>query len=653
MKNASGSKSTKIKYRILRLTLITVFVLVLVLEISLYISVKDAYHSSYENETRSLASAYSQTIQNTIDFLSMQIETASKEDYVYYNTVPVEKRKNRLAELASTTMFKDFSVAYSDGTTYNDTDISDRDYFKNAMNGQLSISSPVLRKTDNSVTMMMAVPASFEEIDYVFYGAIDCEQLSKGLDNIDMGEGSNIVVLDSNSQVIASSDTSKVIDMLVYSQSQNEGLKELSKHMVSGETGDMMYTSDGVEYLVCYQPLADTGWSIAVTANYSQVTEKIISNLIIVNILVIALVIASLIITTKVANKISIPINESVDRLSKLSSGDINSDFQHHAKNDETYILAESLSNTISNLKMYIGDIQNVLAGIADGDLTVKSSVDYQGDFIAIGNSLDKITATMNGVFNNVKYGVGNIQQGASQVAEGAQSLSNIAIKEAEAVDEISSTLSSIQQKADNTATISDYVSELTTQANRNALDGEKLMKELAEAVENIREKSEAIKNISKTVEDIAFQTNILSLNASIEAARAGEAGKGFAVVAHEVGDLATKSAEAAQHTTVLIDESIQAVMSGSELAEKVSKAMVNIVGDINKVSDEMDKIVVAANEQKLSVENIASGMTHIESGMHSTTATAEQSAASSEQLSSMSTSLADELSRFKTSANY
>ena len=111
------------------------------------------------------------------------------------------------------------------------------------------------------------------------------------------------------------------------------------------------------------------------------------------------------------------------------------------------------------------------------------------------------------------------------------------------------------------------YVAALSQEANSSAQEGGELMKQLLEAVENIKEKSASIKNIIKTIEDIAFQTNILALNASIEAARAGEAGKGFAVVADEVGNLAAKSAEAAQNTTSLINASLTAVEKGTQLA--------------------------------------------------------------------------------------
>ena len=174
-------------------------------------------------------------------------------------------------------------------------------------------------------------------------------------------------------------------------------------------------------------------------------------------------------------------------------------------------------------------------------------------------------------------------------------------------------------------------------------------MKQLLEAVENIKEKSASIKNIIKTIEDIAFQTNILALNASIEAARAGEAGKGFAVVADEVGNLAAKSAEAAQNTTSLINASLTAVEKGTQLADSAHTAMNSIVNGISKISDEMQAITEAAAEQQSAVGDITEGISHIEAGMHSTTATAEESAASSEELSALASTLAGEVDKFIT----
>ncbi len=134
--------------------------------------------------------------------------------------IPLVERQKNLETLAKTALFKDYSIAYHDGTTYNGTDISDREYFQKAYNeDQIAISPPVIRKTDGSVTTMMAAPTKYSGMKYVIYGGLDSTMFSNGLDKIDMGNGSNIIVLDRNGQVIAASDTSLVMNMVNYLES--------------------------------------------------------------------------------------------------------------------------------------------------------------------------------------------------------------------------------------------------------------------------------------------------------------------------------------------------------------------------------------------------------------------------------------------------
>ena len=628
-------RQTKIKYRILRLAILSVVVCISALMIVMTTSIISAYNTSYTNQTQSLAEAYGEVITNTIRSLTLEIESAANDSTAFDSTIPLVTRQKNLSKLAETALFKDYSVAYENGTTYNDTDLSDREYFQKALNGQVAISAPIIRKTDGTVTTMMAAPAQYKGQKYVIYGGLDTSMFSNGLDRIDMGTGSNIVIFDNHGQVIASSDFEIVTSLTNYLESDNQSLKKLAEKTMSGESGTYRYNDGKNNMLAYYMPLAGTdGWSIAVSGNYDQVLGSVLLDLGIAVGVSLALICLGIFISINVANKISKPIENSAERLKLLSQGDVNTPFEITPSGDETLVLQESLYSTVETLRTYINDIRDVLEPLADGDLTVSSDIEYKADFVTIGTSLNQIASALNSAMTTVKNSVSNIQSGAEQVAEGSASLSETAIKEAEAVDKISNTIGAIQKKADNTA---------------NAQVGGELMKQLLEAVENIKDKSASIKNIIKTIEDIAFQTNILALNASIEAARAGEAGKGFAVVADEVGNLAAKSQEAAQNTTALINDSLAAVDKGTKLAADAHTAMDSIVNGISKISDQMQEITEDAAEQQSAVSEMTEGISHIESGMHSTTATAEQSAASSEELSALATTLAGEVEKFIT----
>lgn len=650
-KQSTGKRQTTIKNRILRLSIISVVTVIVLLVSVNSVLIYRAYDTSYRSEAESLAGAYSELIQANIESLRNDLDTVMANTSVFNQMSPMYLRKSQLENLAATSLFKDFSVAYSDGKTYSDTDLSKREYFQHAMRGEYYVSSPVIRQTDNSVTTMMAGPAvTVNGQQYVVYGGLDSAYFSKGLDSIDMGKGSNIIVIDKYGQIVASSDQSQVANLENYVNSEDKELRGFATEMMNKESGTYSYEHDGIRFMAAYQNIPDTdGWTIAVSANYSEVIAQVTSAILVCLVLSLALLVIEVVVAIKVANNISRPIIRNTERLKLLAGGDVKTPFENHAPNDETYILSQSMVETVSSLSGYISDIRNVLSGMAAGDLTVRSEMEYKGDFVEIGKSLEQISGALNEAFNLVKGNVNQLQSGAAQLAAGAQSLSSTAIGESQAVDEISTTVAEITKQADNTASISARVAEMTRRTNESAHSGGQLMKELLKSVENIKEKSYGISEIMRTISDIASQTNILALNASIEAARAGAAGKGFAVVANEVGTLAAKSQAAAKDTESLIGDSISAVDSGMDLASKAYEEINTIVEAISEVTTEIERINAAAEEQKDSINLISDNMGRIESGMQSTTATAEQSAASSEELSGLSTSLAETVSRYRT----
>ena len=173
-------------------------------------------------------------------------------------------------------------------------------------------------------------------------------------------------------------------------------------------------------------------------------------------------------------------------------------------------------------------------------------------------------------------------------------------------------------------------------------------MTEMSDSMKDITEKAGEISKIIKTIDDIAFQTNILSLNASIEAARAGSAGKGFAVVADEVGNLAKKSQEAAQDTARLIEDTITAVNRGAGITDQTAESLHRVSESFEKIDRLVGSISKASEEQSASVKQVTEGIDQISSVVQTNSATAEQSAAASEELSSQANMLNELVGHFQ-----
>ena len=208
--------------------------------------------------------------------------------------------------------------------------------------------------------------------------------------------------------------------------------------------------------------------------------------------------------------------------------------------------------------------------------------------------------------------------------------------------------MSEISDKIKSTAEQSLEANKLSLSSVEAVELSNQKMEEMSMAMKEITEKSNEIGKIIKTIDDIAFQTNILSLNAAIEAARAGAAGKGFAVVADEVGNLAQKSAKAAQNTSDLIEETMDAVSRGARITEETAASMDLVKTKAEGITNIISKISDASEDEARGIVQLSSGLDQISSVVQSNTATAEQSAAASEELSGQANVLQDLVSKFQ-----
>lgn len=404
----------------------------------------------------------------------------------------------------------------------------------------------------------------------------------------------------------------------------------------------------GERYLIGWAPVEKyDGCYTMIFLPYKEIISSFYTAVLIAVLLSALCLSVMTVISTTIAKKISLPISQACERLKKLAEGDLTSPAPTTTRNDETYILLSSLSNTINSMRTYIDDIRKVLSEVSGGNLLVKSGTSYSGDFIEIKEALDKILAALNGTFADVNRAATQVRDCSGQVADGATTLSQSASVEASTMEELTASVADVSEKIRANAEMAENARIMTRSADEYVIRGNDSMNEMVAAIKDIETASAQISKIIKVIDDIAFQTNILALNAAVEAARAGAAGKGFAVVADEVRNLATKSAEAAAQTGKLINNASDSVKKGTELANETAEALNKIVEMVSGVTDIMDKIAVSASEQATAVSQINTGMEMINSSIQTTSTTAEESAAASEELSGQSDFLNEMINKF------
>lgn len=397
------------------------------------------------------------------------------------------------------------------------------------------------------------------------------------------------------------------------------------------------------------------GWYVS-TGNYyteidkaidvykKEATQKI---LITVGINIVLLGVAFVIIN-KIAGNISGRLEVLNTRLKLLSEGDLHTEAPRFDTEDELGMIAESMNTTIGGLQNIISDIGAQMDLLADGDFLAESNVEYVGDLKNIKDSIELFKSKMADTLRNIAGATEKVRLGSEQVSATAGLLSDGAVSQAASIDKLSSTVSGISEQTRGTAKVTSEANTAIIEVNAEIENSNTKMGQMLDAMEQIKTKSDEIYKIIKVIDDIAFQTNILALNAAVEAARAGEAGKGFAVVADEVRNLASKSAEAARDTTVLIGETVQAVSMGTSIASDTAEFLNSATTNASGIVDNINDITVASGEQAEFLSQVNEGMENISAVVQSNSATAQESAAISGEMYNSAQTLQAMLSRFK-----
>ncbi len=286
--------------------------------------------------------------------------------------------------------------------------------------------------------------------------------------------------------------------------------------------------------------------------------------------------------------------------------------------------------------------------GLAKGDLSQPVERRGNNEIGRLFNSLRHMQDGLSQTVGTVRSSSEGIYVGAQDIAEGNGELSSRTEQQAASLAETASSMeelaSTVEQNADNAR----QASQLAVEASRTAAQGGEVVGEVVATMHDISESSHQMSDIIGVIDSIAFQTNILALNASVEAARAGEHGRGFAVVAQEVRSLAGRSASAAGEIRTLIAASLEKVDVGTARADKAGQTMSEIVAAVQRVSDIMDEIASASLEQSNGIGQVNQAVTQMDQVTQQNAALVQQAATAATQLEAEAARLREAVLRFR-----
>ncbi|WP_338721203.1 methyl-accepting chemotaxis protein [Devosia sp. XK-2] len=294
--------------------------------------------------------------------------------------------------------------------------------------------------------------------------------------------------------------------------------------------------------------------------------------------------------------------------------------------------LAGSVNSLVETVDRGLSETGEVLAALADADLTRRMNGEYQGAFAKLKTDTNAVAEKLSEVIGKLRVTSRALKTATGEILSGANDLSERTTKQAATIEETSAAMEQLANTvAENARMAHDANTSATTVSSDAARNGE-VMDKANLAMERITQSSAKISNIIGLIDDIAFQTNLLALNASVEAARAGEAGKGFAVVAVEVRRLAQSAAQASSEVKVLIETSASEVKNGSDLVSSAATQLRDMLGAVTANAGLMQAIAQASKSQATAIEEVSVAVRSLDEMTQHNAALVEQTNAAIEQ---------------------
>jgi len=309
-------------------------------------------------------------------------------------------------------------------------------------------------------------------------------------------------------------------------------------------------------------------------------------------------------------------INSAQDTIQRVKNGWYSEEISGHTSNPALEEFKNSVNDMIIATKEHFVDVNNILDQYSNYDYRNKlvlKGVEEGGVFELLVTDINKLRDAITGMLVENKQNGTTLQGSSTELLNNVESLSNASNQAAASLEETSAALeevtSIVSSNTENVMKMSGFASEVTASAN----EGQELANQTTSAMDAINTEVTAIAEAISVIDQIAFQTNILSLNAAVEAATAGEAGKGFAVVAQEVRNLASRSAEAANEIKALVENASSKANDGKKIADKMIIGYNGLNENISQTINLIADVENASKEQQKGIEQINDAVTELD----------------------------------------
>jgi methyl-accepting chemotaxis protein len=289
----------------------------------------------------------------------------------------------------------------------------------------------------------------------------------------------------------------------------------------------------------------------------------------------------------------------------------------------------------------------STLEKVAGGDMTATLDVSTRDEVGRMAAALNKAVQRLDATLREVAGSAAQAAASSQELAAASEAIASGAQEQAASLEETSASLEQVTANMRQSADQAQQASKLATGSRDSALEGQAVVAKAIIAMGEINSGSTRIGDIVSTIDEIAFQTNLLAINAAVEAARAGEEGRGFAVVATEVRSLALRSAAAAKEIKGLIEESLRKQEAGSALVNRSGETLGGIVASVKQVTEIVGEIAAASGEESIGVEQVNTAMTQMDQVTQSNSSQTQQLSAMAQALSEQAAELLESVSAF------